>query len=667
MKSRINQKVIFPFFLFIIFIPQAKVSGIQKFKNNNNSSHFINNKFFKTQKNHTKLSSVLINDPTYISKLNSLNNDTGLSSNEINEKKEELVIESDVQSEINNILYADGNVNVIYKGKYLKADSLIYDKTSKKISAKGNVSLIFGEQFFIMDELEYNFISNKGSLKNVKGQINTGRFIDDIYGNFNDVDIKKIESLLSFKKKKVINTPRKIENWIFYADKLTIDNQKWKSKKAFISNDLLAVKQVKIQLNSLEAISNEEELRFKSGLNYLILDETVSIPIWFVDRSLNKSGESINYENEGWTVGYDNLDKDGLFIGRKFNFFDFPNDFVITLEPQYLIQRSIKGYTKSYVSKGDSITGDKVKRDTTLSDYFALQSKLKGKVENWNLKIEKQINSFDLNKFSDAFRFKTSLSKEINFLDSEWEQNFYGVYRDRVWNGSLGESEIYQGYGSKLEKKNTWEENGITKTEIFSIGLANINAEALDSKNLFTSVKANLFYSLDQRFPIIGKTPKNKLIDNSYEYIFEPISKGLSLNKRVAASYSLYEHEYHQEFLGLGLGPELIFGNFKNKIFDYTRVSIFPFYKFISGDSVFKFDQISDKFTLNLAFDQQLYGPLILQSSGTLNLDSDREDYGEFINSKIALNWKKRSFAFGIFYQPHNQSGGITFSLYGFK
>ena len=57
----------------------------------------------------------------------------------------------------------------------------------------------------------------------------------------------------------------------------------------------------------------------------------------------------------------------------------------------------------------------------------------------------------------------------------------------------------------------------------------------------------------------------------------------------------------------------------------------------------------------------------MLKSSGTLNLDSDSNDYGEFINSKISLNWKKRSYEFGIFFQPHNQAGGISFSLYGFK
>ena len=64
------------------------------------------------------------------------------------EKKQELIIQSDKQSEINDVIYAEGNVFVSYRGKRLKADNLIYDKLNKKISAKGNISLILGNQIF---------------------------------------------------------------------------------------------------------------------------------------------------------------------------------------------------------------------------------------------------------------------------------------------------------------------------------------------------------------------------------------------------------------------------------------------------------------------------------------------------------------------------------------
>jgi len=477
-------------------------------------------------------------------------------------------------------------------------------------------------------------------------------------------DINKIESLLEINKKEVLYTPNKVENWLFYTDKMTIDGEKWKSKKALFSNDLLESKQVKLAINSLEVYPRDEKLRFKSSLNYLIIDEKVSIPFWLGDRAFNFNNSQIDNR---WNLGYENLDKDGYFIGRKFNSIEIFNNFILDLEPQFLIQRSLKGYTKSFVNKDESITSRKVKRNTSFADYFALKSIIKGKINTWDLRIDKNLNTLDFDKFSDAFRFKTKLTKEINFFDSKWEKSFYGIYRERVWNGSLGEAEIYSGYGSKLQKENTWITDGIKKSEFLSLGLANITAEALNTKNLVTNLNGNLFYSLDQKFPISILNPKKNSIDISYKYIPEPITKGLSLNTRLEASYSFYENGNHQEHLGLGIGPELIFGNFKNKIFDYTRLSFFPFYKLSSGESVFKFDQNYDKFTLKIALDQQLFGPVILKTSGTLNLTNDSDDYGKFIDSKISLNRKKRSYEVGIFYQPHNQAGGISFALFGFE
>ncbi len=671
MISGISQKFILPIFLLINFIPLGKASDFNK---NNYSKHNLINQFIGYKNfNDLKLTSSddfinqkQINFREYIKQDLDVKNYFLPLLVSFAENKQELIIQSDIQSEINNILSAQGNVSVSYKGLFLKADSLIYDKLNKKISAKGNIVLILGDQIFKISQLEYSFISEKGYLLDVRGSINSATFIEDLHSNLSLSDINKLENLLDLEKSEVLNTPGKVENWMFFTDKMTIDGTKWRSKKAVFSNDLLELKQVKIVINSLEAIPTGEKVRFKTSLNYLIFDEKVSIPFWLGERTLNTSKEFFDIENR-WTFGYDNLDKDGYFIGRKFNSIDLVDDFVIDLEPQFLIQRSLRGNTKSFVKKDDSITSEKVKSNTSFKDYFALNAKIKGPINNWDLEIEKNINSFDMNKFSDALRLKTSLTKEINFLNSKWDKSFYGLYRERVWNGSLGEAEIYRGFGSKLEKENSWEVNGLKNTEFLSLGLANFTAEALNTKNLVTNLKGHLFYSLDQQFPISIQEPKNKSIDTSYKYIPKPITKGLNLQTKLEASYSFYEDGAHQEYFGLGLGPEIILGNFKNKTFDYTRISILPFYKFQSGDSVFKFDQNYEKFTLDIAFDQQLFGPFVLKSNGTLDFTSDSSDYGEFINSKISLNWKKRSYEFGIFYQPHNQSGGISFSLFGFK
>ncbi|MCQ9199911.1 MAG: DUF3769 domain-containing protein [Prochlorococcus marinus CUG1437] len=667
MISGISKKIIFFSFLLINFIQPSKSAELPKINkdiNNRNIKITLSNESNLDISSNSQNDSLRndLDDGNNYKKFFKKNTYSLLVANA--ENQQELIIQSDKQSEISDVIYAEGNVSVSYKGKLLQADKLIYDKSNKKIEAKGNITFILGDQIFRVSQLEYSFNSEKGYLLDVKGVINTNTLIDDISSNFSLSDSKKLENLIDLNKNEVINTPEKLQNWWFFTEKMIIDGDKWKSKKAIFSNDLLELKQAKLAINSLEVFPINEKLRFKSSLNYLILDEKVSIPFWLGSRNFDfKKVQPANT----WNFGYENLDKDGYFIGRRINSIDINDDFVLDLEPQFLIQRSLKGYTKSFVNKGESITSDRVKRNSSFEDYFALKSQIKGTIKNWDLEIEKNLNSLDFNKFSDAFRFNTKLSKEIDLLDSVWEKSFYGVYRERVWNGSLGEAEIYSGYGSKLQKENTWITDGIQKSEFLSLGLANITAEALNTKNLITNLKGNLFYSLDQKFPISIVNPKKKSIDISYKYIPEPISKGLSLNTRLEASYSFYENGNHQEYLGLGIGPELIFGNFKNKTFDYTRISLLPFYKFDSGESVFKFDQNYEDFTLNISFDQQLYGPIILKSFGILNLTNDSNDYGEFIDSKISLNWKKRSYEVGIFYQPHNQAGGISFKLFGFK
>jgi len=252
------------------------------------------------------------------------------------EDQQELIIQSDKQSEISNVIYAEGNVSVSYRGKLLKADNLIYDKLNKKIEAKGNITLILGDQFFSASQLEYSFISEKGYLLDVKGNINTNNLIDDLSSNFSSSDSEKIVSSFELKQKEVINTPNQVKNWLFFTDKMTIDGDKWKSKKAIFSNDLLELKQVKLLINSLEVFPINEKLRFKSSLNYLILEEKISIPFWLGSREYDFN--KLETANR-WNLGYENLDKDGYFIGRKFNSIDINDDFVIDLELQYLIQR----------------------------------------------------------------------------------------------------------------------------------------------------------------------------------------------------------------------------------------------------------------------------------------------------------------------------------------
>ncbi len=590
-----------------------------------------------------------------------------ISSDENFNQKFQIEIQSDKQYQLDSVLYAEGNVIANYNGNTLKADVLFYDKSKAIVEAEGNVMLVLGDQVFSTEKINFDFKNKKGSFTKVKGLIKTKNLLENLdFSSYDSDRLPLVEKKL--KKVSVLNTPNGVNNWIFYTDELKVKNDQWFANKATFTNDLLESDQINFVINNLKIIPNKDSLEIKSSINFLVLEEKLSIPFWFGNRTIRDSEQGYLFGlKPKWYLGYDNLEKDGYFIGRRIDPIKLTEGFKLNLEPQFLIQRSMQGSTNSFVGEGESVTSDKVKRDSYFQDYFALDSEIFGKLNKWDIKISKKLNSFDSGKFLDASRLKFNISKDFDFLNSKWVKSLYGVYRDRIWNGSIGEAEVYLGYGSKLEKANTWEKNGITKTETINLGLGNFKGEELNSKNLVNSYRGSIFYSLDQKFPIKVKDPKNKFVNNSFEYIFEPVKQGIHFDTKLAILYSFYDYGNHQEFIEFGAGPEFIIGEFKKKYFDYTRIKLFPSYKLKSGDSVFKFDQISDKFTLDISFDQQLYGPLLLKTYATLNLDGNSQDYGDFINSKISISLKKRSYELGVFYQPHNQSGGINFSLYGFE
>ena len=328
-----------------------------------------------------------------------------------------------------------------------------------------------------MQKIFFMILRIKRLFLNVKGLIKINNFVENL--DLYSYDSNEISSILkTIKKEKIFLYSKWYNNWIFYTDKLNIVNNVWSAQEAILTNDLLETNQVKFKLNALEIIPKKDELKLKSSINYLILEDNLSIPFWFGNRTIKDSKQGYLFGlKPKWYLGFDKVDKDGYFLGRRLDPIKLTDNFKLNLQSQFLIQRLSQGYTKSFVPKGESITANKSKRDSYFTDYFALDAELNGKLNSWDLKISKKLNSLDLEKFLDAARFKFDLSKKIEFLNSKWDKSIFGVYRDRIWNGSIGESEIYIGYGTKLEKTNTWDVNGIIKTEKLTMGLGNFKGE----------------------------------------------------------------------------------------------------------------------------------------------------------------------------------------------
>ena len=201
MISGISKKVIFFSFIFINFIQPSKsaeLSRINKYINNRNIKINLSNLDISSNSQNNSLSNELGDWNDYVKFLKKKKDSLLVAKAE---NQQELIIQSDKQSEISDVIYAEGNVSVSYKGKLLKADKLIYDKLNQKIEARGNITFILGDQIFRVSQLEYSFISEKGYLLDVKGVINTNTLINDISSNFSLSDSKKIKNLLELKKK----------------------------------------------------------------------------------------------------------------------------------------------------------------------------------------------------------------------------------------------------------------------------------------------------------------------------------------------------------------------------------------------------------------------------------------------------------------------------------
>ena len=662
------QKIIFICLIFpYILIPLDDVysSNLEEILIINKKNRFIK------QSNHSNLKiykriHLLANSEKTINHSSEKNNIKNYDEN-IKTAVNELLIESKLQSEKDNILYANGDVIVRFKDNILKADSLKYNKKTKFARADGNIQLKINNQIFQADMIEYNFVKKKGNFKNVKGLINSETIISDFDFHSNYIYENLLSTITRIKKDKVIFTPDQVTNWIFSAEFLNVDQNIWSSKEAFLTNDLLETNQIKLQFNELKVYPDKDKLRFKSKINNLIFQDKITIPFWVGDRTIFQKSENPFALQNRWNIGYDKLNKDGFFIGRKLNAIKIKNDLFLNIEPQFLLQRSLKGKTKSFVQRNYSLNSPRVERNTSMSDYFAISSDIKGKIQNWDLKITKELNSFDLEKFANSLRTRAEFSKEINLFNTTFVNRIFGAYRERIWNGSIGESEIYNGYGWQIDQTKSWKNYSVERNQIITIGIGNYKAEELNSSDFAESYKGSVSYHLKQRLPIYEKKIDSLDIDKSFVYIPEPIKQGIFISSKVSANYNIYKDDNTQKYFGIGLGPEIVRGNFKKDFFDYTRMSILPFYKFKSGRSIFKFDQVSEKFTVDLNFDQHLIGSWLIETQGTLNLDKDSDDYGEFIYSRIGMNFKKRSYSFGIFYQPHDQAGGVNFTLNGFK
>ncbi|MBO8217653.1 DUF3769 domain-containing protein [Prochlorococcus marinus] len=594
-----------------------------------------------------------------------------------------LNIISNSQLKTKNKFIAQGNVQIKKNNMHLQSDKLIYDLEKRIITVSGKIKFISGEQFFNASKIEYNLTLKEGVIKDLYGTINFEKLdlknfkntssdqnlFNDIESSITNVKLNK-SSTFEFND---ITSPQNVKveinnmtKWRMQSEEIKIKDGIWSAEILYLTNDPFNKPQIILKNKNFKSFEKDGKFFIESEWSSIILEDKLNIPIGPRKYNLNKGN------NFRWGIGYDKGNKDGIHLIRYADPLTIGRKTSININKEFYIQRLLQGNSKSFSKENESVLAEKSEQSTKFSDYFGLSSELNSEFFGLDFNSEIKFNSLDFDKFKKIITFKGELSKKLySYQDKDKEKettiSIFGTYRDKVWNGSIGEKDILTAYGFKLEDSKKWKTNQVSNLENIAAGYGEYQSNKKSTENNIISRKRlNLLWHREHNFHL-WKVKDDSELNKGFKFTPEPINKGIDL--LVSSKIDLYSYDdgNFQNLITFKAGPNLTLGNLKNNFFDYTRINIFGKTTIANGESPFDFDQSVDNHAIELGIEQQLIGPLVMKYSTEYNLDIDSPKFHEFSNNKYELSWNRRAYNIGVFYNTDKQTGGVNFEINSFS
>ncbi len=455
-----------------------------------------------------------------------------------------------------------------------------------------------------------------------------------------------------------------ITRWRIQSPKIKFNPKGWSADRMSFTNDPFTPTQTRIDAYNVVAQEDKNtDILITSSRSRLIIEDSMTIPI----VKSTKITRSEQIKNR-WVFGIDQSDRDGVFFGRALKPILLGGGYKLSLQPQFLLQRAIINKTNSYVAKGDSVIGENSTRPIRVADLFGLKTKIRGDSLGFGVALDGNISTFNPDSFLDGSRYWANAHRSLNIpILNKVKTNFFGAYRDKVWNGSIGETEIYTAYGGSAEKIFTWDWSRLNNTLLLRAGFGRYQAEILGGGSLAEMWRTNLYSSMKSKYTVWQASNVNSFSEAAYRYSPIPVVPGLTFDTNFSTAYFGYEDGNSQKIISFVAGPTITFGTFTKPFLDYTKLSVFSGASLKQGGSPFSFDEVVDLATLGVGLTQQIAGPLILKGGIEYNIDGGSDYYGKSIKSNIELRWQRRSYDIGIFYNPDKGIGGISFHLNDFN
>ena len=450
-----------------------------------------------------------------------------------------------------------------------------------------------------------------------------------------------------------------LKKWRFQSPKVFVKDELISAKRASFTNDPFNPAQLILESYNLKSKRVNGKLIFISSWTSLNLDDKISIPL--ARRTIQEDQK--NYQK--WGFGFDYEDRDGFFLSRNSDVFQFSNIKYRLINELYL-QRIYDNKTNVFREKGSSITSAKVENKIDLGDFFGLKFLTNSNLFGYEFNTSTSLNSLNFKRLSEATRYEADLSRVFKFKKvGEINNNIFFVYRNKINTGYEGIKEIYNGFGTNFDKNYFFKLKGLDISSNFRIQLANFKAEELDGVNLSSHNRMSAVAFFENRYKIWDNKNLDVYINNDYKYTPFIVEQGLDWVSRLTLNGSLYDNYKSQNFVKFEIGPELLIGDFKQNTLDFTRLKASLGLYSKNGESPFKFDNINEDERINLELRQQIYGPLVFEAQTHLNIDKNSEKYNHFINPRYSLSINRRAYNFEIYTIPERKISGFNFNIFG--
>jgi len=488
----------------------------------------------------------------------------------------------------------------------------------------------------------------------------------------------------------------------FQATVIKIKRNTWSAGQLAFTNDpFTPANSWTIARNVTAVQSPDGTTKIWARSGNIILENQYSLPA-VLSQTLGK-------EKSAFAFGFDNLDRDGFYIGYNLKPIKLGQSGSLSLQPQLLIERAINGESSSFIAPGASLDSSNVTQSITAADAFGLLAKLDMPINRFKLSSDLSLATLNPENLSSGTRNTTRLTTPIQLPGhSSATAGAFGTYRERSYNGSLGLQNVIYAYGANIggnlniqtngsqkhAEKTTIQSDSGTPNTFYNPNNSNGLTNPAQSKRFFhpislnwqlssgnyqsnlfsTNTLANLWrstlnISAGSSFSIWEGKPIANAADPTTGLRYSPsyVIPGLRLDFGASGNLANYGDGSNQNSLTLFGGPSITLGHFDKPFFDYTRIAASIAGTFNNGLSPFSFDRAVDLRTASFSVAQQIYGPIVLEAGATYNIDPGSIYNGEASYSYLEVKLQRRSYELGIYYSPYDGIGGIRIKLNDFN